>query len=290
MQRDDFWQSAFDDATQTPSFEPHLPSVAQAFEALHSSAVATHFPSFAAHCAPSLHTTESLQSASVPAVQRPPLAVQRPALAQGLSVQLSVPEKAEVPGDGSAVRLRVARTRLQASFSWRSVPKLYPVVFRVARLTNTAPFPLLPGAVDAFRQTGFLGRQPLERVAQGAPFELTFGIEEGLRVERQVVEEVKKDEGLFGGKKRFRYAYRFEVANYRKAPEEVELAEHIPVSELDDVKVELDGKKTTTGYALVPDDGSKSLHDIPSPGHDRFRTRARLVDVTSTLVAELLLL
>jgi uncharacterized protein (TIGR02231 family) len=204
------------------------------------------------------------------------------ALAQGLSVQLSVPEKAEVPGDGSAVRLRVARTRLQASFSWRSVPKLYPVVFRVARLTNTAPFPLLPGAVDAFRQTGFLGRQPLERVAQGAPFELTFGIEEGLRVERQVVEEVKRDEGLFGGKRRFRYAYRFEVANYRKAPEEVELAEHIPVSELDDVKVELDGKKTTAGYALVPDDGIATWKLKLAPAEKRTVDLVFHVDVPSS--------
>ena len=87
-------------------------------------------------------------------------------------------------------------------------------------------------------------------MAQGAPFELTFGIEEGLRVERKVVEEVARDTGLFGGKRRFRYAYRFEVANYRKSSEELEVAEHVPVSELDDVKVELDTKKTTAGYAL----------------------------------------
>jgi uncharacterized protein (TIGR02231 family) len=106
-----------------------------------------------------------------------------------------------------------------------------------------------------FRHTGFIGRQPLERVAQGAPFELTFGIEEGLRAERQVVEELQRDTGLFGGKRRFRYAYRFEVANYRKSPEELEVAEHIPVSELDDVKVELDTKKTTAGHELEATDG-----------------------------------
>ena len=204
------------------------------------------------------------------------------AMAQGLSVQLAVPEKADVPGDGAAVRLRVARTRLQASFSWRSVPKLYPVVFRVARLTNAAPFPLLPGAVDVFRQTGFLGRQPLERVAQGAPFELTFGIEEGLRVERQVVEEVQRDTGLFGGKRRFRYAYRFQVANYRKAPEEVELSEHIPVSELDDVKVELDLKKTTAGYLLVPEDGLASWKLRLAPAEKRTVDLVFHVDVPSS--------
>jgi uncharacterized protein (TIGR02231 family) len=204
------------------------------------------------------------------------------ATAQGLSVQLAVPERADVPGDGSEVRLRVARTRLQASFAWRTIPKLHPVVFRVARLTNTAPFPLLPGAVDVFRQTGFLGRQPLERVAQGAPFELTFGIEEGLRVERQVVEEVARDAGYFSGKKRFRYAYRFAVANYRKSPEELEIAEHVPVSELDDVKVELDAKKTTAGYALDAADGIATWKLKLAPADKRTVDLVFHVDVPSS--------
>ncbi|HEX8705316.1 MAG TPA: mucoidy inhibitor MuiA family protein [Myxococcaceae bacterium] len=204
------------------------------------------------------------------------------ASAQGLSVQLSVPDPAEVPGTGSEVRLRVARTRLPASFSWRSVPKLYPVVFRVARLTNAAPFPLLPGAVDVFRHTGFIGRQALERVAQGAPFELTFGIEEGLRAERQVVEELQRDTGLFGGKRRFRYAYRFELANYRKGPEELEVAEHIPVSELDDVKVELDTKKTSAGHALEPTDGIVTWKLKLAPAEKRTVDLVFHVDVPSS--------
>jgi len=166
--------------------------------------------------------------------------------------------------------------------STRPSPKLYPVVFRVARLTNTAPFPLLPGAVDAFRQTGFLGRQPLERVAQGAPFELTFGIEEGLRVERQVVEEVARDSGFFGGKRRFNYAYRFEVANYRKGPEELEVAEHVPVSELEDVKVELDTKKTTAGYALDATDGIATWKLKLAPAEKRTVDLVFHVDVPSS--------
>jgi uncharacterized protein (TIGR02231 family) len=195
---------------------------------------------------------------------------------QGLSVQLTVPAPAEVPGDGSEVRLRVAHTRLPASFVWRAVPKQYPVVFRVARLTNSAPFPLLQGAVDLFRHTGFIGRQPLERVAQGAPFELTFGIEESLRAERQVVEEVQRAEGLFGGKRRFRYSYRFEVANYRKSPEELEVAE------LDDVKVELDTKKTTAGYMLNAVDGSATWKLKLAPAEKRSVDLTFYVDVPSS--------
>ncbi|MBZ4420736.1 mucoidy inhibitor MuiA family protein [Myxococcus sp. RHSTA-1-4] len=188
--------------------------------------------------------------------------------AQGLSVQWEAQEATRVPGDGSAVRVRLGRHRLKANLSWRTVPKLHPVVFRVARLANTTPFPLLPGPVSLFRDTGFLGHQQLGRVAKGAPFELTFGLEEGLRVKRTVVEEVQRPKGLFGGKQRFRYAYRFQLTNLRERPETVELSEHIPVSELEDVKVELE-PESTAGYTLAAEDGIATWKVKLAPGQER---------------------
>ncbi len=201
------------------------------------------------------------------------------ALPQGLSVQLEVPGSSRVPGDGSSVRLRVARTRLKAAFSWRAIPKLQPAVFRVARIVNTAPFPLLPGAAEVFRTAGFIGRQELELVPQGAPFELSFGIEESLRVERQVVDEIQRDTGFLGSHRRFRYAYRFVVENHRDKPETLELSEHVPISELDDVKVELEEKATTQGFVLEAADGIATWKLPLKPGEKRSVDLAFHVDV-----------
>lgn len=201
------------------------------------------------------HAEESLAQAGGEGGRQAPASGSRlRAAAQGLSVRLSVPEPADVPGDGKPVRLLVATTRMPATFAFRTSPKLLPFVFRVADLTNTAAFALLPGSVDVFGKSGFIARYPLDRVAQGAPFHLTFGNEESLRVKRTVAHEVKRDERLFGMLVRFHYAYSFEVANHRATPTELELSEHVPVSELDDVKVELD-KGTTGGFQLVPEDG-----------------------------------
>jgi uncharacterized protein (TIGR02231 family) len=171
---------------------------------------------------------------------------------------------------------------MKSSFSWSTVPKLHPVVFRVASLVNGAPFPLMPGPVDMFRASGFIGRHMLEQVPQGGAFQLTFGVEESLRVERVVVEELARDEGLFGGRRRFRYAYRFDLANYRERPEVVEVAEHIPVSELDDVKVELDGEKTTGGHTLDSMDGIVSWKVTLAPSEQRSVVLSFHVDVPSS--------
>ncbi len=177
------------------------------------------------------------------------------ATSQGISVQLTVPDPADVAGNGTPVRLTIARHRMKARFALRSAPQRMPYVFRIADLTNQAPFPLLAGPVDAFRDNGLMGHYSLERVAQGARFHLTFGIEEGLRIKRTALEETKRQSGLFGAKHRFRFAYRLELANYLGRSEEVELLERIPVSELDDVEVALETDRTTAGYQLQSDDG-----------------------------------
>ena len=173
---------------------------------------------------------------------------------QGLSVQLQVPEKTRIFGDGRAARVFVGLAKLKTAYELRVLPKLYPVAFRVAELTNSLPWTLLPGRVDVFRPSGLVWRYELERVAQGAPFTLTFGFDESVRVKRVVLEELKRDAGLFGGKKRFTYAYRFEVANYGKTAVDVSVADHLPISELGDISVSV-GEKTTPGYSLGGADG-----------------------------------
>lgn len=173
---------------------------------------------------------------------------------QGLSVQLKVPEAVDVPADNSPVRMAVATHKLKASALLRAVPKLQPFVFRVAELVNTAPFPLLEGPLDAFYRGGYIGRYPLERVPQGGKFSLTFGVDEGFKIERRIGQEVQRDQGFLGSTRRFKYFYLIDLANYRGASEEVEVSEHIPVSELDDVRVEVEAD-TTKGYELKKDDG-----------------------------------
>jgi uncharacterized protein (TIGR02231 family) len=173
---------------------------------------------------------------------------------EGLSVQLAVPEPADITGDDTPARLFVSTTRLKAHFALRALPKLMPFAFRVADVVNTAPHPLLPGELDAFRGNGLMARYELERVAEGEPFHLTFGADESLRVKRTVVEEVQRDTGFAGSTRRFRYAYRYELANYHGRETELEVSDHIPVSELKDVKVAID-PRSTANYQLRNDDG-----------------------------------
>ncbi len=203
------------------------------------------------------------------------------AKSQGLSVQLSVPEKSTVLGDRTPIRVLVGKSKMKAAFALRATPKLFPVAFRVASLSNQAPWPLLPGQVDVFRTTGLVGRYGIERVAQGAPLTLSLGIEDTVRVKRIVVDELTKDVGLFSDRKRFNYAYRFEVSNFGKANAQVQVVDHLPVSELADIAVSV-SETTTAGFELAKDDGLARWKVDLRPGEKKVLSFAFRVDVPNS--------
>jgi len=200
---------------------------------------------------------------------------------QGLSVQFAIPAPADIAGDGTPSRLVFAESRLPGRLVYRTAPKLLPYVFRVADLVNRGGYPLLAGPVDVFRKGQFLSRYALPFVPSGARFELTFGLEDRLKVKRHVIEEIAREKGLFGGTRRHRYIYRFELTSYLDRQDEVELAEHIPVSELEDIKVAL-AQETSPGYRLQPDDGIISWRLPLRPGEKRLLSLSYFVDVPSS--------
>lgn len=167
---------------------------------------------------------------------------------QGLSMQLTVPGPADVPGEGEQVRLPISTAQLPATFVSRTAPAMQPFVYRMADMVVGGPLPLLPGPVDVFRGGDFAGRQQVdETIPVGAPWHLTLGLDETVQVKRVVVTEAKKEPGLFGSARRFSFAYRFELRGSGDAPRKVEVRDHIPVVELDDVTLALD-PKTTAGW------------------------------------------
>jgi len=173
---------------------------------------------------------------------------------QGLSVQFAAKGVWDVPGNGTKVRILLKRTELAAKVVYRTLPKLLPQVFRVADLVNATQAPLLEGPIDVFHRGQYVARYNVPFVGAGERFELSFGLLDRVKVRRKVLAEVSRDAGSWGSTRRMNYAYRFELENYLPQTDEIELLEHIPVSELDDVKVAID-QKTTPGYVLSQEEG-----------------------------------
>ena len=120
-----------------------------------------------------------------------------------------------------------------------AIPKLVSFAYLQAIATNPETgATLLPGQANIFRDEMFVGTTPLDNVAPGQEFKLNLGIDEGLKLERDLIER-KVDKRFMQDKRLITYAYRVLVTNLREQEATLRLTEQLPVSRNERIKVRL---------------------------------------------------
>ena len=157
-------------------------------------------------------------------------------LGSGLAYRVQRP--LAVPADGGPHKTMVARLALDAALDHLAVPVMAPEAYLRATVTNTSPLLLLPGPARVFHGTRFVGETSLETVAAGEEFELQLGVDDQIRVERQLRRR-STSKAVIGGTRTIDIAYEITVENHRADQTRVSVHDHIPVSTDGDIKVRL---------------------------------------------------
>jgi hypothetical protein len=155
----------------------------------------------------------------------------------GLGVRLFA-GKVSIRADGAPHRVVLGGFTAQAQLSLIAVPLRSAWVHLRARLVNAGSAPLLAGPVDLIMASGHVGRASIGFIAPGEKLYLGFGPEPDVRVHRTETTE-RDDAGLLGGwnVKTVRVAVR--LSNLGGERREVVVTERIPVSEVEQVDVQL---------------------------------------------------
>lgn len=177
---------------------------------------------------------------------------------------LKVAGRFTVPSDGQPHRLPLASLESKAELEKVCPAELSPLVHLMARFPNTGGQVLLAGPVDLVRESGFVGRTQLKFAAPGEVVKLSFGSEDGLRVERR--QEQKTDEARLTGKRTTKKTITHFISNSSSAPAKLVVEERVPVSELKEVEVEVLGKECSPAPGPVSKEGVARL-ELQLPPH-----------------------
>jgi uncharacterized protein (TIGR02231 family) len=179
---------------------------------------------------------------------------------KGNAFVITLPHRVTVMADGRPVWAPVDVVEGQASAKLVTTPKLDEHVYQVVALKNPAAYPLLEGRLRSYRAGSYVGDAHMRYRGVGEPIEVSLGIDDEIKVERKTLDDKSKDPSLLSSTKHLLRATRVILTNRAAGAETVELRENIPVSQIDDVKVEIAGKQTTTGYSL---DGARGFVTWP---------------------------
>lgn len=147
-------------------------------------------------------------------------------------------QRATLPADGRPVRLEIGEVKVPALVELVAYPERGPGAHLKATATLTgSTTPLLAGPVRVLRGGELCGHGRLMFVARGEPFELGFGVDDGLRL-RRAVEEARDQTAVLGTQKVTR-TVRVYVSNLAGAARRLLVTERVPVSEIEEVRVTL---------------------------------------------------
>jgi len=159
-------------------------------------------------------------------------------------------ERVTLPSNGRPFRVEIGRCTVKADLA-RVVlaPRSQAAHLRVTATLEGAG-PLLAGPVRLARGASLVGRAKLDFVGRGEPFELGFGPDDGIRVRRS--EDEERDTQAITGTQKIKRKVTLYLSNLSSKARKVLVTERIPVSEIEDVEIQL----TEAGpFALEGKDG-----------------------------------
>jgi uncharacterized protein (TIGR02231 family) len=158
----------------------------------------------------------------------------------GFQVMFKIPGRVSLGASEGAKSLRVSTATLVPDLAVRAVPVRDPTAFLEASFKQNEDAPLLPGRVSIYRDGSFVGRGQMAAAGKDETVRLGFGADDKIKIERAVV---KRNEGSAGlimtTSKTDERLFKTTVRNGHDFPIRVAIEDQLPVSENEEIQVEM---------------------------------------------------
>jgi uncharacterized protein (TIGR02231 family) len=180
------------------------------------------------------------QEVAVPPPEPQPAAVAVAEVrAEGPAIAFVAPGAPSIPADGSPHKIFLGSQVFPAPLDWITAPKVEAHVYRRAKVQNTSPAILLPGKGSLFYGDTFIGTTAVPETPPQAEFEAYLGVDEQMKVEREMTDRTVEKGGIIGQVRRMQVAYRVLVHSYRAERVPLTVLDQLPVSRNEGIKVKL---------------------------------------------------
>jgi len=173
------------------------------------------------------------------ALKKPADEQQASAEVDSFHVTFKIPGRVSLGANEGAKSLRIATASFAPDLAIRSVPVVDPTAFLEASFNESEDAPLLPGQVAIYRDGVYVGRGRMPAASKDETVRLGFGADDKVKIERSVVRRNEGSAGLIVTSKTDERSFKTSVRNGHDFPIRVVVQDQLPVSENEDIQVEM---------------------------------------------------
>ncbi|HML28688.1 MAG TPA: DUF4139 domain-containing protein, partial [Hyphomicrobium sp.] len=157
-----------------------------------------------------------------------------------------VPGRVTVAATGEPKRVLLSTENSEPTLGCRSVPKVDTNAYLYAKVKVGKEAPMLPGMIYLFRDGTFVGTGDLPLLSPGEDHDIGFGVDDQVKVKHAVLEDKRGETGLISTSHVDSRNFQVNVKNMHERPIDITILDRVPVSQNDDIKVEMTGRASPT--------------------------------------------
>ena len=150
-----------------------------------------------------------------------------------------IPGRVSVGASEGTKSLRIASMTVTPDLVIRSTPVLDPTAFLEASFVQGDTAPLLPGKVSIYRDGMFVGRGTIVAAGKDETVRLGFGADDKVKIERAVLRRNEGSAGLIVTSRTDQRAFKTTIRNGHDFAIKVAIEDQLPVSENEEIAVEM---------------------------------------------------
>jgi uncharacterized protein (TIGR02231 family) len=157
----------------------------------------------------------------------------------GEAVVYKIEKPSDIPSEEETPKkLTIGKLELPVEIRYLTIPKVVPEVYCKAKITNSSEFMFLPGEVNLFSDSEFIGASSIGNVAPTEKFDFSLGITRAIKVKRGLTKREVTSGGVMHKEKRIKYAYRIKVENNKRTEVKMTVKDQLPISQHEKIKVD----------------------------------------------------
>ncbi len=142
-----------------------------------------------------------------------------------------------IPSDGKIQTIEIQRLEVPADYKYVTVPKLSPLAYLTANITDWAKFSLQSGEATLYFENSFVGKSNLNVNQLTDTLTLSLGTDNSILVKREKRKDFTSKKTI-GSNKTETFSYLLTIRNNKSVPVKITLNDQIPVSSNSGISVE----------------------------------------------------
>jgi uncharacterized protein (TIGR02231 family) len=171
----------------------------------------------------------------------------------GISLQYVIPGRVSLKSGEDPKKLFLHDATLPTEFRYYAYPRVNELAYLRGKVQNNSDFIFLAGQSNTYVGDEFTGKTWLANIAPGESSDLSFGVDDRVKVKRELVKSLTSKSGIVSNLTKIDFVYKTTLENYHSKPIEMTLIEQIPVSQNKAIKV------TLVKLEPKPDEENKDL-------------------------------